>query len=364
MGLNDKYWCAFSRLVKVGSSFTSILYNHFGSIERAWNVNKNDLLEIKSLTSRQINDFLEEKKNINPDQLMEYLEKRNIDFIHLEDVRYPYSLRFIDNAPIGLFVFGNMENCNLNKTLAVVGSRRASENGKINLAKIISEFKNTDICIVSGLAEGIDTVAHKTAVNNNIKTIAVIGGGFDKLYPASNKNLFKDIINGNGAVLSEYWMDVDAVSWHFPVRNRIVSGISKGVLIAEAALKSGAMITANLALEQGKEIMCMPGLISNPNTKGIYKLLKEGASLITCAKDILDIMNWSITENNTYEISKNLFDNQELLIIDILKKDALSSDEISVKTGLEINNVMITLTKLELNGIISRINGEKYITTT
>ncbi len=362
MGINDKYWCAFSRLTKVGSAFVSILYDYFGSIELAWHAQKYDLREIEKITERQINDFIEEKQKINPEQSIEYIKKRGIDFIHKEDERYPYSLRFIDNPPIGLFMLGNISECNLERTIAVVGSRRASENAKVSLAKILSEFKGTDICIVSGLAEGIDTVAHKTALNNGIKTIAVIGGGFDKLYPKSNTKLFNDIINGNGAVLTEYWMDADAISWHFPIRNRIVSGLSNGVLVAEAALKSGAMITANLALEQGKELMCMPGLISNPNTQGIYKLIKNGASMVTCAQDIMDTMNWMIMKKSSAKTNVDLYTEAEKLVLDVIKKDSLSLDEIIIKTNLKIDDLMVILTKLELDGVISQVKGEKYIT--
>lgn len=357
----DKYWCAFSRLTKVGSAFTISLFNYFGSIELAWNAQFCDLLNIPDITRKQISDFLDEKKQINPEQSFNLIKERGIDFIHFQDERYPVSLKFIDNPPSGLFMLGDISNCNLDKALAVVGSRRASENAKNVLSNILSEFKNTDVCIISGLAEGIDTVAHKSAVNNNIKTIAVIGGGFDKLYPKSNISLFNDIIHGNGAVLTEYWLDENAISWHFPVRNRIVSGLSRGVLVAEAALKSGAMITANLALEQGKELMCMPGLISNPNTQGIYKLLKNGASMVTCAQDILDTMNWyipGINKQNTSDIS--LYSDDEKLIIDILKKDSLSFDELIIKTGFNIDDLMIILTKLELDGIIFQTNGEKY----
>lgn len=360
---NEKYWCAFSRLTTVSSAFVNLVYNYFGSIETAWNANFNDLSQIEGIQKRSVDNFLEERKDINPDKSLEYIKSRNIDFISLEDERYPYLLKQIYNPPTGLFIMGDMRICNLEKTLAVVGSRKASENARITLKNILSDFANTDICIVSGLAEGIDTVAHKTAVENNMKTIAVIGGGFDKLYPKSNKKLFEKIINeGYGAVISEYWMDTDALNWHFPVRNRIVSGLSKGVLVAEAALKSGAMITARLALEQGRELMCMPGLISNPNTQGIYKLLKTGASMITSSQDILDALNWQI-ENNVKKDSsqKNLnLTEEEQLIYDSVKIDSLTIDELALKTKLNINDLMVILTKLELEGIISRTNSDRY----
>ncbi|MBQ8886124.1 MAG: DNA-processing protein DprA [Candidatus Gastranaerophilales bacterium] len=362
MNNNEKYWYAFAKLTKTASAFVNRVYEHFGSIELAWHAEAYDLWRIEGLQERQIKGFLSERPNINPDECYEYIKERNIDFIHLEDERYPYLLRHIDNPPTGLFMLGDLSVCNLERTLAVVGSRRASENSKKNLRNILSGFANTDICIVSGLAEGIDTVAHKAAVDNNIKTIAVIGGGFDRLYPKSNIKLFNDIINGRGAVLTEYWPDVDAISWHFPVRNRIVSGLSKGVLVAEAALKSGAMITGKLALEQNRELMCMPGLISNPNTEGIYSLLKNGATMVTKTDDILDALGWQVQTKNTEK--KNNFSNfseEEQLILDFISKDALTMDELILKTNLNIDNLMVILTKLELDGVISQTTGEKYI---
>lgn len=358
----EKYWCAFSRLTKISSSFVNTIYDYFGSIELAWNAQEYDLWKIDGLLKTSIKNFLDEKKNINPQECLEYIKERGIDFIHPEDERYPYLLRHISNPPIGLFILGNLNLCNLEKTLAVVGSRRASENARITLKNILSDFQNSDICIVSGLAEGIDTIAHTTAINNNIKTIAVIGGGFDKLYPKSNIQLFNKIVNEEGgAVISEYWMDTDALSWHFPVRNRIVSGLSKGVLVAEAAIKSGAMITANLALEQGRELMCMPGLISNPNTQGIYKLLKTGASMVTTSQDILDAMGWEIRNIDKEKEKKNInYTHEEELVIKCIEIDALTLDELTIKTKLNINDLMVILTKLELSGIISKTNADRY----
>lgn len=362
MNNNDKYWCAFARLSQTASGFVNRLYEYFGSIELAWHADLYDLQKIEEVRKSSIDSFLNERKEINPDECLEYIQKRGIDFIHPEDERYPYLLRHIDNPPIGLFMLGDISICNLERTLAVVGSRRASENAKKTLKGILEGFANTDICIVSGMAEGIDTVAHRTALDNNIKTIAVIGGGFDKLYPVSNVGMFNEIVNGGGAVLTEYWPDVDAISWHFPVRNRIVSGLSKGVLVAEAAKKSGAMITGKLALEQGRELMCMPGLISNPNTEGVYSLLKCGAAMVTSTQDIMDALSWKIIKqkpNKQSEVNNDLSD-EEQLIVDFLKKDSLTMDELIIKTNLNINDLMVILTKLELNGIISQTEGEKY----
>ena len=365
MNENKKYWCAFSRLTQSGSNFVHTLVKNFGTIESAWNANERDVTHISGLSKNSVEGFLTERKTINPDECLDFLCKKGIKYICFEDKEYPYLLRHIDCPPAGLFITGDLSSCNTERGIAVVGSRKASENAKISLRKILSSFYNTDICIISGMAEGIDSVAHRTALDNNIKTIAVLGGGFDKIYPKSNIKMFEEIKNGGGAIITEYWYDVDAISWHFPARNRIVSGLSKGVLVAEAAIKSGAMITARLALEQGKELMCMPGLISNPNTEGIYKLIKDGASIVTDYQDILDAMRWQINpqgkpanKDETHSLNIN---ETEQSVLDCLQKDSLSLDELIIKTNLNIADLMVILTKLELDGIIAKANGEKYI---
>ena len=228
------------------------------------------------------------RDKIDPDKVLDEILKRDIYYLTLEDEKYPKMLKNIENPPAVLYYKGSLDICNLDKTLAVVGSRRASYHAKDELHKIISELSGTDICIVSGLAAGIDSQAHLSALENNLKTIGVIASGLDFYYPTSNKKLYERIESGNGAVVSEYFPTFEPLKFRFPQRNRIVSGLSYGTLVAEASLKSGALITANLTLEQGRELMCMPGLISNPNTEGIYKLLKNGATLVTCADDILN----------------------------------------------------------------------------
>ena len=262
-----------------------------------------------------------------------------------------------------LFIAGDINRCNFNKTLAVVGSRKASEYSKDMLNTILSDFTGSDICIVSGLATGIDTAAHYSAINSGLSTIAVIAGGFKHIYPTSNKNLFREIQNSHGIVISEYWPTFQPIAWRFPHRNRIVSGLSYGTLVVEAAIKSGALITAKLCLEQNRELMCVPGLISNPNTEGIYKLLKEGASLVTSSKDILDCLSWNIEKTNKTKESKQKIQlsEQEKLVYDIISKDSFSLDDLILKTNINIADLMVILTRLEIEGLIKQTDGDKFI---
>ena len=315
---------------------------------------------IDGLSVRKAENFFRMRDKVNPDKAVEEVEKRGIKYLTFGDKNYPVMLRNIDNPPSVLYYKGDLFDCNLEKTLAVVGSRRASTYAKDALAKIISELQNTDICIVSGLATGIDTTAHVSALENNLKTIGVIASGFDFTYPAANKDLYRRIENGNGAVISEYYPTFEPLKFRFPQRNRIVSGLSYGTLVAEASLKSGALITSNLTLEQGRELMCIPGLITNPNTEGIYKLLKNGATLVTCAGDVLEALGWEVKIEQQSLFNLPEMSEDEQCIYDALKIEDKCVDELQAFTKLSIDNLLMYLTTMELKGIIKQVDGDRY----
>lgn len=358
--IKNKYWIAFSAIEEINSSFIQRLYNYFGDIEKAYNASLSDLSQIDGLNIKKAETFLQKRDKTNPDKVLNQIIERNLSFITFDDENYPYMLKNISDPPIVLYIKGDLKLCNLEKTLAVVGSRRASTHAKDILTKIINELKNTDICIVSGLASGIDTVAHQSALFNNLKTIGVIASGFDFVYPTANKELYKKIEDGCGAIISEYFPTFQPLHFRFPQRNRIVSGLSYGTLVAEAAIKSGALITANLCLEQGRELMCIPGLISNPNTEGIYKLLKQGATMVTCAADILNGLNWEITPQKQLKIPLCEFSEDEKKVLNSIEIEPKGLDAISSETKIDFNNLLVCLTNLELQGTIKQIEGEKY----
>lgn len=355
-----KYWVAFSSIEEIGSRFVQRLYNYFGDIETAYNASLSDLEQIDGLNIKQAQNFIDKRSKINPDKVLDEILRRNIKIITFEDANYPYMLKNISDPPMVLYIKGDLKRCNLEKTLAVVGSRKASSNTKDVLTKILSEVRNTDICIVSGLASGIDTTAHQGALANNLKTIGVIASGFDFVYPTANKELYKKIEEEGGAILTEYFPTFEPLQWRFPQRNRIVSGLSYGTLVAEAALKSGALITANLCLEQGRELMCIPGLLSNPNTEGIYKLLKQGATMITCAEDIFNALNWEVKKESQEIKSFCEFSEGEKKVLSSIEVEPKGFDTISFETGIQFDNLLTCLTNLELQGTIKQVEGEKY----
>lgn len=354
----DKYWIALSSIEQIDSSFIQRLYNYFGDIEQAFNAN--DLSGIDGLSVKKAENFLRMRDKVNIDKVYQDVIDRGIKFLTFDNEKYPLMLRNIDNPPSVIYYKGNLFDCNLEKTLAVVGSRRATSYAKDALVKILSGLASTDICIVSGLASGIDTTAHVTALENNLKTIGVIASGFDFTYPAANKELYKKIENGNGAILTEYYPTFQPLQFRFPQRNRIVSGLSYGTLVAEASLKSGALITSNLTLEQGRELMCIPGLITNPNTEGIYKLLKNGAALVTCADDILETLGWEIQLEQQSLFKLPDLSEDEKRIYEALEIEDKCVDELQAFTKLSIENLLTYLTTMELKGIIKQVDGDRY----
>lgn len=358
--MNAKYWVSLSSIEKLDSIFIKKIYEHFGDIERAYNASKSELSKIEGLSIKKCEYFLEERPKQNTDKIFDEVEKRGIKVLTLDDERYPKLLKEISNPPAVIYYKGDLFSCNLDKTLAVVGSRHASFNGKEGLKKIINGFNGTDICIVSGLAAGIDSLAHRLAIDNNLKTIGVIASGFDFTYPTSNKQLYEEIIDGRGAIITEYYPTFEPVKFRFPQRNRIVSGLSSGTLVAEAALKSGALITANLTLEQGRDLMCMPGLVTNPNTEGIYKLLKTGAALVTESNDVLNTLNWEVIKSGgDFEESADLTIDEKKILYTI-NIEPKCFDEIQRDTKLQTDDLLVLLTGLELKGKLEQIVGDRY----
>ena len=333
--MNTKYWVAFSAL-DLDSTFVQRLYNYFGDIETAFNASLSDLEQIEGLSVVKAKNFINKRGGVNPDKALEEVQKRGINILTFDNKDFPYMLSQISNPPMTLFYKGDLFSCNLERTVAFVGSRRASFNGKEGVKKIIKDLANTDICIVSGLASGIDAVSHEAAINNNLKTIGVIASGFDFVYPKENKHLYEKIENGCGAVVTEYYPTVEPLQFRFPQRNRIVTGLSYGTVVGEAALKSGALISANLTLEQGRELMCIPGAINNVNTEGVYKLIKDGAGIVTSGDDVLNALNWTVLREacEIHEMSDT-----QSLIFDIIGVEPKSFDELQGETKMDTESL-------------------------
>ena len=357
--MNKKYWIAFSSIEQLDSTFIQRLYDYFGDIETAWNATLSDLKQIEGLSVKKSENFVNKKREIDPNSALEKVLDKNIKILTYEDPKYPYMLRQISNPPMVLYYKGDLFSCNLDRTIAFVGSRKASLAGKDGVRSIIKDLGGTDLCIVSGLASGIDAVSHESAIENGLKTIGVIASGFDFTYPTANKHLYEKLENGFGAIVTEYYPTFEPIKFRFPQRNRIVTGLSYGTVVGEAAIKSGALISANLTLEQGRELMCIPGSINNVNTEGIFKLLKDGATLVTKGEDVLNALSWTIEKN--IPIKQNIeLKESEQIIFDIIGVEPKGFDEIQNLTGLSTDKLLIRLTEMELSGLIEQVEGDRY----
>ncbi|MDZ7314512.1 MAG: DNA-processing protein DprA [candidate division KSB1 bacterium] len=274
------------------------------------------------------------------------------------DPHYPQLLRRIADPPLLLFVKGKVETIGA-LSVAIVGTRSPSGYGKIMAEKFSSELAQRGITIVSGLARGIDTIVHAAVVRTGGKTVAVLGSGVDVIYPEENKRLTEQIVQ-NGALISEFPMGTKPDAPHFPRRNRIVSGMCRGVLVIEAGEKSGALITADAALEQGREVFALPGNINNPKSCGCNRLIQEGAKLVTSVEDILDEIGISSSQPTPSEPSIPLT-SKEKSVVEVLTHEPIHIDKIASLCRMPVGEVLGILLSLELKNLVRQTPGKHFL---
>jgi len=284
-----------------------------------------------------------------------------IKTITIEDKEYPKILKEIIVPPEVLYVKGKIlasENC-----FAVVGTRRCSAYGKEIALKIAGDLSEAGLTIVSGLAPGIDTLAHLATIEQGKRTIAVLGTGLDEksIYPRSNLNLARKILETGGCLISEYPPGTPGSKFTFPRRNRIISGLSLGILVVEAKRKSGALIAANWAKSQKRLVFAIPGSVRSLNSQGCHYLIKKGGKLVENANDILKILN--LPQTKTTKLKAKGKTPEEQLILDVLKEGALGADKIIERTKLSAQKVTAILAILEINGIVRNLGGNIYALT-
>ncbi len=294
-------------------------------------------------------------------RIIEQCKCQDIHLLTLSHEDYPEMLKYIHDPPLILYVRGNIPKTN---AIAVVGSRRASGYGIENAVKIASELALSGILVVSGMARGIDTAAHCGALNVQGETVAVLGCSVDTPYPPENKSLMERIIQ-SGAVISEYPPGTPPATFHFPNRNRIISGMSLGTLVVEAGLKSGSLITAHCALDQGREVFAIPGNITNYNSMGTNRLIKDGAKMVLNVEDIIEELQFGLSPLDKGKKSKKRNKTDGLnadgkKIICALKIEDLYDEELSVKTSIPLKELFGLLLDLELRGLIKKSLTGQY----
>jgi len=348
---------SLNQIAQIGSVCLEKLLKIFNKPEDIFGSNSRNLTAIvgQKLAERIISfDY----KRLEKDLFL--AKKSGVKIITLFDKDYPQILKEIPAPPIVLYVLGSIMGDD-SLAVGVVGSRCASYYGLSSTEKFSSELASYGITIVSGLARGIDTCAHRAALKAKARTIAVMGSGFNHIYPEENADLVKDIALC-GAVISEFPMEEMPLPQNFPRRNRIISGLSKGILITEAAKNSGALITADFALEQGREVFALPGRIDSANSAGTNKLLKQGAKLVTNCQDIFEELNLYIEKQNTkVDMQKAVCSNDENLLYDCISQQAIGIDDLVEKTSLTTGQIANLILKLQFKKLIRELPGKHFI---
>lgn len=350
------YWVALSRVTELGAKRIRFLVDYFHSAEKVFRASEKELFA-SGLPARAVNALLHERKTIIPEREWGRVESLGIGVITLVDQDYPSLLMQIYDPPAVLFYQGDLTVTN-EPGLAVVGSRKATEYGKTVANKLASDLAVAGVVVISGMARGIDTSAHFGALQAGGKTAAVLGCGLDICYPPENRKLRDEIVR-SGLVLSEFPPGTTPKPHHFPMRNRIISGLALATIVVEAAEKSGALITADCALEQGREVFAVPGSINSPNSRGCHKLIKEGAAMAEHAADILcelGFLNVQHDERKTVELSPI-----QKQVLQAIEFEPVQFDDLVKRSGLDAPMLAVILVELELASFLKKLPGNYFL---
>jgi DNA processing protein len=359
------YWISFSRVMGIGPVRFQLLLDFFQEdVASAWQASIKDLVAA-GLDQRTIDSFLRQRIAIDPPHELKRLEKLRIEVITWKDANYPPLLRKIEYAPPVLYVCGQLAQDDLRYTIGVVGTRKMSAYGRQVTEYLTTELVKGHITVVSGLALGIDTVAHTTALDQGGRTIAVIACGLDTIYPPANYHLARRIVDSNqGVLITSFPLGIRPEPGNFPARNHIISGLSLGILVTEAPKKSGSIITANSALTQGREVYAVPNSIFSSSGAGVNKLLQDGAHPVTNVSDILEHLNIHAVPPDDEVPPREPQTEEERILLTLLTREPQHIDELTRTSQLAANTVISTLTILELDGIVKQVGNMQYVRTT
>ncbi len=353
----------FNSLSYKSFKFYSKLKDDFGSLYDAF---KN--ADLHYFTSNKFpKSFVEEfvsKRNLEfGKKELEKTSKHNIKIVTIEDENYPLLLKELHNSPTILYVKGNLIKDSIN--FAIVGTRKPTIYGTKMSEKFAYELSKVGLCIVSGFARGIDTIAHTTCVKNKSRTYCILGSGLLTIYPPENRTLVNKVVECDGALISEFPLDAKPLVQNFPARNRIISGLSIGILIVEAPIDSGALITANWAIEQNREVFVIPHRVDTSTGLGCIKLAQEGAKIVVSVVDILNEFPHLFKETLLKDKKENKLNlklsESEKMVLEALEEETLSFDEIFYKVSIPLQNLNVVLLNLEMKGLIKKLAGNRYI---
>ncbi|MEP7254281.1 MAG: DNA-processing protein DprA [Ferruginibacter sp.] len=357
------YQIALTLVPNIGDVHAKALINIYGNAQSIFNAKKKELENIEgigSVRAKSIKDFTDLS---SAEEEIKFIEKYKIAPLFIIDENYPKRLLNCFDSPSLLYYRGNAD-LNTSKIISIVGTRNNSGYGKIVCEKFIEDLKAENILVVSGLAFGIDTIAHKTALKNNLQTVAVLAHGLDRIYPSQNKSLAKQMTE-QGGLLTDFISNTNPDKQNFPKRNRIVAGICDAVIVIESGKKGGSLITAELGNGYNKDVFAIPGRTNDPKSEGCNYLIKNNkAALINSADDFLEMMNWKPTPKPSAKKQRELFIEltpDEKIVVDILQQqDSIQIDELYFKSGLSSSAVATALLMLEMQNVVVSLPGKVY----
>ena len=354
-----KYWLAFNRIRGIGRVRFKLLEAYFDSMEAAWAASEAEL-RAAGLDRRTIRSVMDGREKVEPDSEMERLEKSGVRALTWHDDDYPARLKEIYDLPPVIYIKGSLLPDD-ERSIAVVGTRNPTHYGNQVTERLVYDIANSGVTIVSGLARGIDGIAHRTALDAGQRTIAVLGSGLDIIYPREHTNLSERIAE-NGALISEHALGTRPDARNFPRRNRIMSGMTLGTLVIEAGARSGALITARQALEENREVFAVPGNILSDNSKGTNRLIRESAAkLVTTCEDVLEELNLSSVTRQIEMAALFPEDENEAELLRYITFDPVHVDEVCRSSGKPASDVSSTLAMMELKGLVKQIGGMNYV---
>jgi DNA processing protein len=352
------FWVGFSKIRGIGSVKTRKLLDFFGDLSIAWTASESALLEA-GLNPKSARSFIQVREAINlEDDYLRIIEK-GIQVITINDEHYPQKLKSIEHPSPVLYVKGTFEEAD-NFAVAIVGTRHLTSYGRQVTLELASFLARNGITVVSGLARGIDSIAHEATLNAGGRTLAVLGCGVDVVYPPEHRALSQRI-QEHGALISDYYPGTLPEGINFPPRNRIISGLSLASVIIEAGEKSGALITAEFAANQGREVFALPGSIYSPRSKGTNRLIRDGAMPLIDFDELLAVLD--LTQVEEYRYAKKVIQKNEVeeLLSNVIKEEPLQIDEIKNASGLSMEKVSAALVMMELKGIVRKVGNLTYI---
>lgn len=353
-----QYWVGFHRIPGVGSATMLALKEAFGSLSIAWEASPADLRSI-GLNAGAAQAIAEHRRSIDPAAEMERIHRAGVSVLQIDSPDYPRLLREIPHAPALLYCRGELR-VEDELAVAMVGTRKATAYGADMARRFAYDFGKSEVTVISGLALGVDTVAHHAALDAGGRTIAVLGSGLDVIYPARNRRL-ADSVMDHGALISEYPLGTKPDARNFPARNRIISGLSRGVVVVEAPLKSGALITASFAGDQGRHVYAVPGSARSPSSAGCHRLIREGATLVTSARQVMEEMLVEVSKVAVQTRLELPEEPDERALYNLIGAEPRHIDELCHASGLAIQQTTGALLALELKGLIRQQGAGYYV---